>query len=309
MERMLMDKVGDSFFWRSNRLVDHEDKTKTFYIEFIPMSFKGSFLLQVLEESSVPPEDAHRLIHAAVIKIGELFHEILTDMGFTSSYPREIVAEGEAAIKEMEECMRDAEEADFHVEIRFVEKSFFTLVEHELVQAFSESGLERHLGIELIKEAIPFLVQYEVKEDFPNDTGQTIAKPEFIILEPLRPIAIYCDSKRYHKGEQVFKDKRIDRKLQGLGFVVFRFSEKELVNNLRACVEEIRAQYLGGQQYALTLPEVYMRKLAIIDENNLSMWEARFIESISYKVKEGEKITLKEEAIIHTILKKHGVQE
>lgn len=303
IEEILIPKTQNQIQWRSNLLIDKETR-EVIEIEFIPMAFMGEFLLEILKESKNPPIDSHRLIHSAVMKVGKLIHEVISELGYESTYPREIFDNDE-----LESILQEAMKTDFNIEIRFMAKSLFSQVENELVETYSESDLERKIGIELVKEAIPFIVQYNIRADFPKQTSDEIlATPEFIILDPIKPIAIYCDSRRYHdkKKDQILRDRRIDRKLQGMGFIVFRFSQKEIVNNTQACVEEIKSQYLGTE-FAQTLTEVYIQKIMSIGVQNTSEWERRFIESLLMKISQDRKIALKEEAILHTIFKKRSV--
>ena len=295
--------IKDKIESRSNLIVNY-DTRKVEEVEFIPLAFKGAFLLEILEESKNPPWDTHMLIYFAVMKVGKFFHDAISKVGYKATYPRE--SEGEEDFKLY---TQELAESDFHVEIRPLEKSQFTLFENELVETLSESDLERKIGFELIKEGIPFIVQYEIRADFPDQKSkEIIAIPEYIILDPVNPIAIYCDSRKYHdrKSGQITKDRRINRKLQKMGFKVYRFSEKEINNNLQACIEEIKSQYLGNP-YALKLPEVYEKRLRKIDLEGLSEWEKKFIPVMLNKLSKDIKISIKEESIIHTLLKKHEV--
>jgi hypothetical protein len=303
IENEFKSMVKEKIEWRSNLLVNYETR-KVEEVEFIPMAFKGSFLLEVIEESKNPPWDAHMMVYFAVMRTGKILHDVISNKGYKSTYPREVESKEDEI-----SYFQELEETDLYVEIRPIDKSQFTSFDNELVETLSESDLERKIGFELIKEGIPFVVQYEIRADFPEQKSEEIiATPEFIIIDPTAPIAIYCDSRKYHerKSDQVFKDRRIDRKLQKKGFVVFRFSEKEINNNLLACIEEIKSQYLGGP-YALKLPEVYEKRLRKIDIDKVSEWEKRFITVLLNKISNDVTISLKEESIIHTLLKKHKV--
>lgn len=302
IEKSLTNKIGSEVYWRSNLLIDR-DTGATVEVEFIPIAFRGSFLLEVLRKYETPIIDEFMLVHAAVITIGNLFNEAIIAKGYSSSCPR-IIKDIEK--ENPESFIKEIEEADFLIDLQFIEKSEFSLSESELIAKFSESSLERRIGLELVKEAIPILIQYEVKADFPNQKSPiTIAKPDFIILNPFKPAAIFCDSYRYHqrKKDQIFKDRRIDRKLQKMGFVVFRFSEEEINKNLESCIEEIKEYYLG-KEYSLSPREVFIKKLAKIDPHKVSEWERRFVEMLNIKLTQGKDISLKEERILNQVLDK-----
>lgn len=302
VEKILVNRVGDRIFWRSNSLID-VDKGEIAEIEFIPIAFKGSFLLEVMRKSEVPLMDNFMLVHAAVMTTGKLLHEAISKKGFVSTFPR-VIKDFEK--EDPESFAKEIEEADFYIDLQFTEKSIFSLTESEVIEKFSESSLERVIGFELIKEAIPFVIQYEIKSDFPEQKSRrTIAKPDFIILKPFNPIAIFCDSYRYHqrKRDQILKDRRIDRKLQKLSFTVFRFSEEEITGNIEGCIEEIKEHYLG-KEYSLSPSEVFTRKLREIDPRRVSEWERRFIEALEIKLSQGKIISLREEKILHQIIDK-----
>jgi hypothetical protein len=302
VERMLIRKMGNKITWRTNLLVNSSTREPV-EVEFIPMSFRGDFFLDVLGKSEAPLIDISELVHAAVIAVGKSLHETISEKGYLSTYPKVIK---DIEKESPEQFTKEIEEADFHIDLRFVEKGLFLLIERELLDKFSESSLETKIGLELIKEAIPILIQYEIKADFPKQESTiTVAKPDFIILDPFKPAAIFCDSYRYHqrKKDQIFKDRRIDRRLQRMGFVVFRFSEEEISRNLKGCIEEIKEYYLG-KEYSLSASEVFLRKLAQTDPTQLSEWEKRFVEALHAKLDKGQNISLKEERILNQILDK-----
>jgi len=299
IEKMLIQRIGDKIYWRSNLLVNKKTGEPA-EVEFIPMAFRGEFLLNVLKKCEIKIMDEFWLIHAAVIATGRLFHELISEKGYRSTFPRYIIdieKEGPDSFTE------ELENADFYIDLQYTEKTVFSLKETELLEKFSESSLELKMGFELIKEAIPFIIQYQIKKDFPKQRSKkTITKPDFIILNPLDPIAIYCDSYRYHqrKKDQIMKDKRIDRKLQRLGFTVFRFSEEEITRNIEGCIEEVKEHYFG-KEHALTPNEIFMRMLTKIDPRKLSKWEVAFIDTLTDKLNQGKSISLKEERILQNI--------
>lgn len=302
IEKRFSKKFGDKVYWRSNLIIDQKSSS-AIEVEFIPMAFSGKFLLNVLKKCEMKIADNFELVHATVLDVGRIFHELISDEGYQSTFPRYLP---NFENENPESFSNEFEKADFYVELQFTEKKIFTSKEIEVMEKLSESSLEFKIGLELVKEAIPIVIQYEIKDDFPKQQSKkTIAKPEFIILDPFGPIAIYCDSYSFHqrKRDQIFKDRRIDRKLQRFGFKVFRFSEEEIKNNIEGCIEEIKAQYFG-LQHALSSNEVIFNKLMKIDFEKLSDWEKRFINSLKTRLTQGNLISLKEERILQEILDK-----
>jgi hypothetical protein len=243
------------------------------------------------------------LVYSSVQLIGKEIHDAIIKLGYTSTYPYYIE---NFLDKKENDFQKELDEADLIVELRFIGKNIFLSSEVDLVQRYSESTLESKLGIALIREAIPILVQYEVREDFPYQKSENIiATPDFVVLDPNKPVAVYCDSYRYHqrKKDQATKNKRIDRKLQALGFRVFRFDEHEITTNLESCIEEIKAIYLG-KQFALSNSDIILRKIGKTARSELSKWEQEFIDSLLKRIEKGEKVSLREETILNTILNK-----
>lgn len=57
---------------------------------------------------------------------------------------------------------------------------------------------------------------------------------------PEKKLAIFCDSIKYHtRTSNRNKDKLIDDKLNDLGIKSLRISGKDIVNNLKSCVDRI----------------------------------------------------------------------
>jgi len=257
------------------------------------MAFKGSFLIRSLEEYEGLIIDADMLFRAAVEKIGESIHNILSDLGYSSSYPH--------PIKDINSFnLQEIEDSDIYIEIRYLSKNVFIASENDIKNRYSESSLERILGLEMIKEGVPFLIQEEIYER----DGSLVAKPDFLILSE-KPIAVYCDSKKYHlrKRRQYIKDRRIDRKLQLMGFTVLRFYEDEIINNPRECVEEIK-QHVFGRKYALTKEEIYLEIINAIQNERLSSWETQYLRKVKEKIISGKPISLEDEKILRDIVKK-----
>ena len=61
---------------------------------------------------------------------------------------------------------------------------------------------------------------------------------------PILKIAVECDGHQFHERtkEQAAHDKKRDRELQKLGFLVFRFTGSEIHRNSKKCAEEV-AEY------------------------------------------------------------------
>jgi hypothetical protein len=118
-----------------------------------------------------------------------------------------------------------------------------------------QSPLERKLYIELTNERISFQSQYGLdwkgihistegkKHENPtNNFKNVLTVVDFIIEKRNQKLCIYTDGHTYHERteEQATHDKNIDRKLQSLGFKVYRFTGKEINDNMEKTIKEIK---------------------------------------------------------------------
>ncbi len=118
-----------------------------------------------------------------------------------------------------------------------------------------QSPLERKLYPKLLESNIYFEVQVPLnrfgkKADFANSEEKDLrlrykdllTQPDFYLPNGRKPICVYTDGHTYHERteEQATRDKGIDRKLQELGFVVMRFTGKDVRESIDRVVGDIR---------------------------------------------------------------------
>lgn len=118
-----------------------------------------------------------------------------------------------------------------------------------------QSPLERKLYSKLLDEKFHFEVQYPIntygKKASINDRDQKdlrlkyidlLTQVDFYLPNGKNQICVYTDGHTYHERteEQAKRDRSIDRKLQELGYVVLRFTGKEINENISMAVNQIR---------------------------------------------------------------------
>ena len=118
-----------------------------------------------------------------------------------------------------------------------------------------QSPLERKLYLALSNEYIKFYHQYPLSwkgENIPlkgrsyynknNNFKDVLTVVDFYIKNGRAKLCIYVDGHTYHErtAEQAQRDKRIDRKLQELGFTVLRYPGKDVNENLNGIISEIK---------------------------------------------------------------------
>ena len=132
----------------------------------------------------------------------------------------------------------------------------YKLTNHCLTCTFDlQSPLERKLFLALNKRNIRFKSQYPLNWKGENISieGKSFTNPknnfkevltvaDFYIEKRDIKLCIYTDGHTYHERteEQAQRDKRIDRKLQELGFQVLRYTGKDVNENTDKIVDEIK---------------------------------------------------------------------
>ncbi|PQJ09579.1 hypothetical protein CJD36_016705 [Flavipsychrobacter stenotrophus] len=118
-----------------------------------------------------------------------------------------------------------------------------------------QSPLERKLYPKLLESNIYFEVQFPLnrfgkkahinnseEKDLRLKYADLLTQPDFYLPNGRRPICVYTDGHSYHERteEQAKRDRGIDRKLQELGFVVMRFTGKDVRESIDKVVGDIR---------------------------------------------------------------------
>lgn len=111
-----------------------------------------------------------------------------------------------------------------------------------------QSPLERKLYMGLVVKFDNIELQKRINKDgssydYPEKVvkSKILTMPDFFIQTKNKDICIYADGFTYHNKEekQVMHDNNIDRELQKLGYVVLRFSTKEIYNGLEKAIDAI----------------------------------------------------------------------
>lgn len=100
----------------------------------------------------------------------------------------------------------------------------------------NDTEIEKILQNELIKNNIRFETHYQV-----------MGQPDIVIFDNGSKIAIFCDGCYWHKcpacgyGNGLEKDNKILKSLEVQNWVVLRFWEHEIKNNLNSCIKQIKS--------------------------------------------------------------------
>jgi very-short-patch-repair endonuclease len=95
-------------------------------------------------------------------------------------------------------------------------------------QVQKDTGIEKIMEVELIKRGIPFIKQASV---------ENIARPDFLIFDK---VIIECDGDYWHNYPYgTIEDKTRDKKLNMLGYAIHRFWERDIHQDVSACVDRV----------------------------------------------------------------------
>ena len=118
-----------------------------------------------------------------------------------------------------------------------------------------QSPLERKLFLSLKQKYVRFQTQYALNwkgenisikgktyNDPKNNFKEVLTVVDFYIEKRGVKLCVYTDGHTYHERteEQAQHDKRIDRKLQELGFKVLRYTGKDVNENIEIIINEIK---------------------------------------------------------------------
>ena len=118
-----------------------------------------------------------------------------------------------------------------------------------------QSPLERQLFLELSKSYIKFKIQYPLNwsgqnisikgktyGDRQNNFKEVLTVVDFYIEKRQTKLCVYTDGHTYHERteEQAQRDRNIDRKLQEFGFQVLRYTGKDVKDNIKKIIDDIK---------------------------------------------------------------------
>ena len=88
---------------------------------------------------------------------------------------------------------------------------------------------------------VDFLLSFDAMERTQKNTISDGADPQWLDVHVEKKLIIECDGHDYHERtkEQARKDKSRDRKLQSLGFPVYRYTGSELFQDPFACAAQV----------------------------------------------------------------------
>ncbi len=296
----------DLFRFRTNILVDIKTG-KIDEMEIIMMGFKKEFVLQALKDIDYPIYNDAQFQMVLNIYLSRMINDLLNARGYTSFYSRIGTISKKTDFDELKKEHEQDQKKQFVIDIRPAQKMLYMTSILSDIEKNCDSPIEVPLCKKLVEESIPFVQHYPVTPSFPEtkSNDRIITKPDMLIGNDTKAIAIYCDGHMYHQTtkEQAFRDKNIDRELQKMGFVVLRFTGSEIFNNIERCVEEIKTHYVG-EGLSKTPQEVLLTQLYRIDYNLLTEWEKRFYQTMFDYIENDRRLSLKQERIIKRLVDK-----
>lgn len=138
---------------------------------------------------------------------------------------------------------------DYHKQNQICNNCNYKFIECISCINICQSPLEQALFLALKSENINAELQKRINrngESFQNpipiDKTNILTIPDFYLESNGKRICIYADGHTYHERteNQALRDRNIDRELQSLGFVVLRFTGKEIREKMENVIETIK---------------------------------------------------------------------
>lgn len=138
---------------------------------------------------------------------------------------------------------------DYHKQNKICFECKYKFIECLSCINICQSPLEQALFLALKDKNINAKLQMKINrngESFDNiipiDKANILTIPDFYIESNGKRITVYADGHTYHERteNQALRDRNIDRELQNLGFVVLRFTGKEIREKMESVIETIK---------------------------------------------------------------------
>lgn len=261
---------------------------------------KAKALMLVKDQAPHPVLNPEDLGISALYYVASELAALIEEDDVPTSYPQLI------DIKEMRDIDPESLVAGKEVAIEFryagkdlVERGFAAYIKDK-----SQSPIESRFASALVLQGLLPIMQLEIPDP---DYDDIISRPDIVIVTEPAPLLVYADGAKYHGSKDAqTHDKRVDRRLQELGFEVLRVSGSDIYSNIERVVEDVKGRLFGSG--ARILPEEFwIPKIQSMLSEATKPSDLDFLEDMQGKIKAHRRVTVKQEKYLNAIANRLSV--
>lgn len=262
-------------------------------------------LIKLIEEDTgeVPSYADEDLLHYNVlISLGQKLGSYLEEDGIPVSFPRRLSDDEMKIGNDLDYLWKGKK---INIGIRFAGKDLVEYGYAQYIHDNSESPIESKLAGSLVLHGLPPLLNVEIEDP---DYSDVFTRPDIVIMADPVPLLIYADGAKYH-GSKIAQthDKRVDRRLQELGFEILRVSGSDIYSNIERVVEDVKGRLFGT--LAHILPEDFWKQKIddALDHAETSS-DKVFLNDMLKNVEQGRRVTVKQEIYLNKVCNRLGIK-
>jgi hypothetical protein len=286
-------------------MVPFQEKYRSTIIRLMIFGVSREKLIELIEEDTEEvPSYAHDdlLQYNVLISLGQKLGSFLEEDGIPTSFPKRL------SNKEMEignDLDYLLEGKKIEISIRFAGKDLVEYGYAQYIHENSESPIESKLAGSLVLHGLPPLLNVEIEDP---DYSDVFTRPDLVIMADPVPLLIYADGAKYHETKTAqTHDKRVDRRLQELGFEILRVSGSDIYSNIERVVEDIKGRLFG--RLAHILPEEFWKqKINDALDHAETPNDKAFLKSMLENVEHGRRVTVKQEGYLNKVCNRLGIK-
>jgi len=262
-------------------------------------------LIELIKEDieEVPSySDDDLLQYNVLISLGQKLGSYLEEDGIPVSFPRRLSNEEMKIGNDLDYLW---EGKKIKIGIRFAGKDLVEYGYAQYIHNNSESPIESKLAGSLVLHGLPPLLNVEIEDP---DYLDIFTRPDLVIMADPVPLLIYADGAKYHGNKTAqTHDKRVDRRLQELGFEILRVSGSDIYSNIERVVEDIKGRLFGT--LAHILPEdLWKQKIDdALDHAELPS-DKVFLNDMLKNVEQRRRVTVKQEIYLNKVCNRLGIK-
>ena len=190
------------------------------------------------------------------------------------------------------------------IEFRYAGKDLLERGFAAYIKEKSQSPIESRFASALVLHGLLPLMQIEIPDP---DYEDIISRPDIVIVAEPTPLLVYADGAKYHGSKDAqTHDKRVDRRLQELGFDVLRVSGSDIYSNIERVVEDVKGRLFGSG--AKILPEEFwIPKIRDMLGKTTRPSDLDFLEDMLSKIELRRRVTVKQEKYLNSIANRLSV--